>query len=363
LNNLEFVSKAVIKHKDRYDYSQVDYIDSTTKIIILCKNHGSFLQIPSSHIRGSGCSKCAGKYSYTSTEYIEKVKDIHGNFYNYTKTKYTNNASKLIITCPIHGDFKQNPSDHLNGSGCKKCHIEHMKYSTEQFIENAKKVYGEKHDYDLVNYMDSESFVKIICPIHGVFEKRPRCYLQGKGCQKCGYERIAKIQTLTHEEALAKCIEVHGDNYDYSKYTYTNSYTKSTIICKIHGEFEQTSNAHSKGVGCPRCGEESHWKRSDYIKKANGRKCTFYTLRCFNDQEEFYKIGITMRTIKKRYMGDVSMPYHYEIISEVFGEAGSIWDMEKDEKTKLKNFHYTPNIKFCGSKTECFTQFKIAQDE
>ena len=359
----EFIKKSTLRHKNKYDYSQVDYKDSVTKVIILCKIHGGFLQEPASHTRGTGCPKCSGKYSWTTEEYIDKVKNIHGDFYDYTKTEYTNSASKVIITCPIHGDFNQKSYDHLYGSGCKKCHIKNIKSSTGQFIEKAKKVHGEKHDYSLVEYIDSNSFVKIICPEHGVFEKIPRFYLQGQGCQKCACKSNGVSSWITTDYFISRAKEIHGDNYDYSLVDYQTNIKHITIICTQHGEFEQRPDVHTRGGGCPRCGKESHWRRSDYIRKAKGRKCIFYIIRCFNDQEEFYKIGITMRTVEKRYNSSVDMPYNYEIISRIFGEAGTIWDMERDEKIKLKKFQYKPKISFCGDKTECFTQFKITSDE
>lgn len=359
----EFIKKSTLKHKNKYNYSQVDYKDSVTKVIILCEIHGSFLQEPASHTRGTGCPKCSGKYSYTTKEYIDKVKVIHGNFYDYTKTEYINSTSKLLITCPIHGDFEQNPSDHQNGSGCKKCYIEQIRSSTEQFIEKAKKIYGEKHDYDLVDYIDRNTYVKIICPKHGIFEKSPLVYLKGQGCQKCARETSRLALLSTNDHFISKSILVHSDKYDYSLVDYKGSAFNVIIICKQHGEFEQRPDVHIRGGGCTRCSKESHWRRSDYVRKANGRKCIFYIIRCFNDQEEFYKIGITMGTIKKRYKSKVDMPYNYEIISCIYGEADSIWNMERDEKRKLKNFQYKPKINFCGSKTECFTQFKITLDE
>jgi hypothetical protein len=146
--------------------------------------------------------------------------------------------------------------------------------------------------------------------------------------------------------------------YNYSNTEYIDINTSLTITCPIHGDFEQRPADHLSGHGCSKCGNESHWKRSDYIKKAKGKICTFYTLKCFNENEEFYKVGITMNTIKARYRHTKLMPYNYEIISEIYGEAGEIWDMEVEEKRKLKEFHYLPKIEFGGHKTECFTQYK-----
>ncbi len=54
-----FIKELEIVHNFKYDYSKVNYIDSKTKINIICRIHGEFLQIPSLHLSGHGCRKCA----------------------------------------------------------------------------------------------------------------------------------------------------------------------------------------------------------------------------------------------------------------------------------------------------------------
>lgn len=162
----------------------------------------------------------------------------------------------------------------------------------------------------------------------------------------------AKIKYTT-EEYINLVKEKHKNRYSYPNTIYKGYSKKIEVYCEIHGAFQIEAR------GCPHCGWQSHWRRSDYIKKANNRVCTFYTIRCFNEEEEFYKIGITMNTTKSRYYGKVNLPYEYEVISEVKGSAGFIWDLERDEKRKLKLLHYTPKLSFGGSETECFTNYKI----
>lgn len=232
------------------------------------------------------------------------------------------------------------------------------KLTTLEFIIKAKSEHGEKYDYSKVEYLKSNTKVIIICANHGDFEQTPNDHLKGKGCPKCGLNSRVIKNTSSKEEYIVKFIETHGSTYDYSEYEYINNRVKSTIICKLHGKFNQTPKNHMQGRGCPKCGKESHWRRSDYIKKAKGRICTFYVIGCFNESEGFYKVGITMNNLKKRYRSTKEMPYNYEIISEVFGEAGIIWDLELQEKRKLKEFHYRPLIDFDGSRTECFTEYE-----
>lgn len=230
----------------------------------------------------------------------------------------------------------------------------------DQFIKEG----GEKHnfifDYSKVVYINNKSKVIIGCPIHGDFLQKPNGHLLGKGCNKCGRDSVGKKFVKTKECFIKEANKAHNNKYEYKKVEYINSQNKIIITCPIHGDFKQTPNHHiNSGSGCSKCGKESHWRKSDYIKKAKDRKCIFYILRCFNESEEFYKIGITMKSVKYRYRDRSDMSYSYEIISETTGEAGKIWDLELSEKRKLKKFKYQPLIPFAGSKTECFSKYNF----
>ena len=196
----------------------------------------------------------------TQEEFLERVKEVHCDTYRYDKTVVKGSKIPVIITCPIHGDFEQRPGDHLRGCGCPLCGIEKSRKAkrntTEEFIEKAKKVHGNKYDYSKVEYIDKLTPVIIICPIHGEFTQTPDTHLNGSGCQKCGVEKskqTAASQKLTTEKFIEKARKRHDDKYDYSKVEYVNSHTPVKIICKIHGEFEQSPTNHLSGKGCPIC--------------------------------------------------------------------------------------------------------------
>jgi hypothetical protein len=362
-----FIERCSKKHDNFYDYSKSNYIDSKTKVIITCPIHNDFLQISEKHWNGHGCPECGkiktiNKLTNTQEQFLEKANFTHNSLYSYSKTNYTNSKEKVIITCKIHGDFKQSAQSHLNGQGCSECgRIRSIKASTkthEQFIEKAKLVHNNTFDYTKTKYVHSDKKIIITCKIHGDFEQVAYNHTSGQGCPRCGKLSAAKTHCYDTDIFIDKSNKEHDFLYDYSKTNYINSNTKVTIICKEHGDFEQKPDGHLLGRGCSQCGNESHWKRSDYIKKANSRICTFYTIRCFNEDEEFYKIGITMNSVKERYRQTARMPYNYEVISEVYGEASLIWDLELAEKKRLKSFNYQPQIVFGGSKRECFTQYK-----
>ncbi len=135
-----FIKEAKTIHKNKYDYSKVDFIDSTKKVIIICKEHGEFLQTPQKHINGHKCNKCSieivsNKNRLTKKEFIEKAIIIHGNKFKYSKVKYINNHTDVVIICVYHGEFNQNPSSHLSGSGCPICRFSKGEQKVAAFLE------------------------------------------------------------------------------------------------------------------------------------------------------------------------------------------------------------------------------------
>lgn len=186
----------------------------------------------------------------TQEEFLQKAKSVHGDEYDYSKVKYVNMHTPVTITCKKHGDFEQKPYKHIQGHGCTLCHGTYKK-TTEQFIEEARKVHGDKYDYSKVRYVNTDTRVEITCRKCGyTFMQQPYAHLQGKGCGMCngGLKK-------TTDAFIKKAKEVHGDKYDYSKVEYVNRLTKIQIICPEHGEFMQTPNDHLDGCGCPVCRE------------------------------------------------------------------------------------------------------------
>lgn len=251
-----FIERALKKHGNKYDYSKVIHRGISTKVIINCPEHGDFLQTPNGHLKGRICKKCANNQlkelkRLTLLDFINKAISIHGDTYDYSKTQYINAHSKINISCTIHGDFLQTPNDHLSGCGCPKCGYLKVgikrTLTQEKFIKKAIEVYGSKYDYTKTRYVNALTDVIITCNIHGEFNQNAHVFLQGHGCQRCGYA------PYTLSECINKFKKVHGDTYDYSKVVYYNSKTKVCIICKEHGEFWKMPRNHITGQGCPNC--------------------------------------------------------------------------------------------------------------
>ena len=130
-------------------------------------------------------------------------------------------------------------------------------FNTKTFIEKSRKVHGNKYDYSLVEYINAKTKIKIICPKHGEFRQTPDSHKRGNGCPKCANELISNKMKSSTQDFIEKSKKVHGDKYDYSKVKYTYNHKKVTIICPIHGEFEQVASSHYGGSGCPKCSDIS----------------------------------------------------------------------------------------------------------
>lgn len=194
LSTEEWIEKAVNTHGNKYDYSASKYNGGSIHVAIGCPDHGVFYQLPFNHLQGMGCPKCGmlkakNSRSMPFYDFELRASKVHNGAYKYDESTYINYATKTSILCPIHGEFWQTPSDHL----------------------------------------------------------------QGHGCPRCGKEHQALNRALKQDEVIARFMAIHGDKYDYSKVEYKNSITKVCIVCRKHGIFWQTPTSHMRGHGCPHC--------------------------------------------------------------------------------------------------------------
>ena len=184
LNTESFIEKAISTHGDKYDYYKSIYNGWDSKVEIICLKHGSFFQTAGRHLKGGGCPKCAieeraAKKRMTANEFILRSMDIHGNKYDYSKVIYKNQSTKVIIVCPIHGEFTQLPSSHLIGYGCHRCANDKLK----------RKIYGVATNDDVCagdGKPMSDAYVAWRCILgrcysKSIQEKQP-CY---KNCKVC----------------------------------------------------------------------------------------------------------------------------------------------------------------------------------
>lgn len=238
LTQEEWINKAKEVHNNFYDYSKVNYVNSRTKVCIICPIHGEFWQEANGHLQGRGCDRCAKPRKYDKSlkapktnrkrinptvnkeEFITQASIKHDNKYNYSKVQeFRTMQDKVIITCPIHGDFEQSVYNHLyKGYGCPRCARELVgikcRSNTENFMNKALKIHGNKYIYSKVNYIDQYTPVTIICPEHGEFQQVPKDHIRKdrpSGCPKC----LLKSQYILYNK-ICECFPSIDIKYEYS---------------------------------------------------------------------------------------------------------------------------------------------------
>lgn len=267
----EFINRSILVHQNNYNYDKVIYINMVKKVIITCKKHGDFLQMPNNHLTGHGCMECSGKTEKNTERFIAEANVKHNFSYNYDKVNYTKAHQKVIITCKIHGDFMQAAYSHLSGIGCLECSGK-TKRSSQRFIEESNKIHYNNFTYDKVIYRNKSEKVIITCKKHGDFEQIPNDHLRGHGCYEC-----AGTKPITTQKFIEKANELHNYIYNYDKVAYINAKTKIIINCKNHGDFKQNPHDHLSGSGCPKCKSSNGEKLiSEVLHKMNIKFMTQY---------------------------------------------------------------------------------------
>jgi len=338
LTNDEFIEKSKLIHDDKYDYSLVDYVNSKTKVKIICKKCSNiFEQTPNNHSRGQGCPKCYSK-NLTNDERIENFNKVHNYEYDYSLTNFIRSNLKVKIICKkCNSVFEQRPNDHLNGQGCPKCNAK-LKLTEEEIVKKANEVHNNKYDYSLFlkyslnnDYKTQKTKIDIICPIHGEFKQQINNHLNGKGCKEC-----AKNTKKTNNKFEKESNIIHNNRWDYSLVDYINARTNVKIICKEHGIFEVSPNNHlSKKSGCPDCNES---KGELYISEILNK----YNIKYEKQYKLFHEKYAPISPLKADfYLPDknIIIEYngiqHYKPFKHFGGKEGLKENKERDNRKKL----------------------------
>lgn len=339
LTTEEFKEKYREKYGDKYNLDKVVYNGNKELIVITCPIHGDFEARPNDLLMGQGCPACGGTKKLTTEEFIKRASYVHNNYFTYDKTVYLNANSKVIVTCPIHGDFEVKANNHLNGVNCYKCTKEKLhhqisllpkinsstkKLTNEEFKRKVYEKYGDIYNLDKVKYVNSRTPIVITCVIHGDFQITPQKLLSGRGCCKCSGNYRYSTQEFIE---LAKT--KHGDKYIYDKTHYESTHRPITVICPIHGEFTTTPSNHLQGKGCPLCHESHMEKEIDFLLRHNGidfiREQRFIWLgrQSIDFYIPKYKIAIECQGVQ-----------HFQPIDFFGGKDGLIATQKRDEKKK-----------------------------
>ena len=256
----EFIEEARKIHGDKYNYSKAEYVNQLTKVCIICPIHGEFWQTPKQHLRGQGCQKCGlfrnkkhnigtkprGK-KYTQKEFIDKLQEIYGDLYDYSKVEYRNRSSKIILICKKHGEFIKSATDLINKkTGCPFCNIEkkaeRYRLGKNNFIKKANDIFHGLYDYKNVVYVNNTTKVEILCKKHGSFLCTPHNHLKGRGCPIC------KSESYVYEDRLYNFLKTIFDEKEiirqYKDGWLTNNKSLDFFIPKYKLCIEHQGSQH-----------------------------------------------------------------------------------------------------------------------
>ena len=248
----------------------------------------------------------------TQDQFIEKSNITHNNKYLYTKAVYKSNKKLLTITCPIHGDFEQRPRNHMKGEGCPTCgnlnRIITNKLTTSEFIEKSSKIFPQNDYSNAIITNGTRSQVNITCTTHNyTFTQRADSHIAGKqGCKHYKSEQTSKSLV---------------DFYKHTSSKSTYSYTK--------------------------------WESNGYASK-NFEGFSLYIIKCYNEEEEFIKIGKIYTSVQTRFQDKILMPYKWVLLHKITGDAITISEMEASLH-KEHNMHKFSPTKYFPGHTECFS--------
>ena len=292
----------------------------------------------------------------TASEFIEKATNLHNGKYDYSQTVYVNSRTKVTIICSQHGPFEQLPSGHLQGNGCPKCariwsdaHKQNLKMSsrrsrgmtTEEWIERAKQVHGDKYDYSQTVYVNQRTNVKIICPVHGLFEQKADSHIRGNGCRLCGLESekrkgVHSWSDEQREKTRATCLERYGA----ARYLDSDAGKSRMAEVRETPEFRQkmkdiisSDDVQEKthqtcldryGVPFPMQLEETVVKVGD-TKRKNG---TWSKSKSEEKMYQFLCDRFGKDDVKRQYRQDARYPFHCDFYipsRDLFIELNATW--------------------------------------
>jgi len=233
-SSTKFVPSSIKIHGDRYDYSKVKYINAKTKVNIICRKHGEFLQTPNVHLDGKGCRLCGydrvpDHHFDDKEDFINKAKIIHEDCYDYSKVDYINSKTKVTITCRFGHEFTQSPGDHLSGRGCPHCYRKNewrvgvllKKYFKDWSIRSQKKVWSSFGDYLKPRFCDfwlEKDNIEVMVEYDGEQHFRPvQFYSISKDRAKEIFEKRKAVDILDTKYCKKNNIILHRVRYNEDK--------------------------------------------------------------------------------------------------------------------------------------------------
>ena len=380
LTQEEFIKSCIEKHGSRYDYSLVEYTKISSKISIICKDHGFFIQNAKNHRDGQGCPRChcnrnlskkefinlcknKSKYDYSliddefiksddlvkvidiesnlvyiqlsdnhrigvkptkieSISLVDRLSKIHDNKFDYIIEKETYySTDKIKIVNKLTNDiFEYRVDRHLMGMSPNKVTL-------NLFLHRSKEKHNDRYDYSLIKEVNGNSDkVDIICKNHGIFKQSVSNHMNlGHGCPICIGKGKWNKDTL-----ISGFNKIHFDLYDYSKIDFQGVDKKVDIVCKSHGVFSQNIHKHLKGQGCPECIQNS--KGEEYIKNYLERnEIKYIRQKSFDDCKYINRLNFDFYLPDMNICLEFDGLQHFEPVKEFGGEKEFDLILKRDE--------------------------------
>lgn len=214
--------------------------------------------------------------------------------------------------------------------------------------------------FEILDYINGKIITKDVFGVCAV--KKDTLYKNG----------IPSVQSAVNknEYAVNQFNKVHLHRYDYDKFTYIKSTDKSIVTCKVHGNFKINHHNHLQGKGCNKCKSDKikefpvGWSNTLWNESAKNSKYfdsfKVYIIKCWNEDEKFYKIGKTYNSVNRRFMG---FCYNYKIVETYIYENAIECSKKEIELRNINKLNkYIPNKSFNGY-SECFSKINIIKDK
>lgn len=257
----EFKEKARATHEGAYTYPDQEWAGYRTVVTVVCRVHGEFRTLASNHVAKTGCPSCAEKSKLLSPdEFKARVASARGTGLNLDLVEYKGGSTKVVVVCSEHGQVLALPAVLLRGGkGCPKCGQEGRKASAAravslgeaEWLSRFKEAHGDSYTYLGLEWV-GQAKVRVLCHDHGEFYQAARMHASGQGCPACGREKIPGRPGEGREGWLSRFTSQHGDTYDYPDTSPVGA-SLTQIVCKTHGPFTQRGSDHVRGSGCSRC--------------------------------------------------------------------------------------------------------------
>lgn len=284
----------------------------------------------------------------STEEVIKRIINIHKDKYDLSQVVYINKRTKIKLICKEHGDWETGIEQVCRGQGCRKCGKlkagKSKRLSFEEFVSKANQIHKSKYKYFSEKYIKSSLPTEILCPKHGMFNMLASVHIgiQKQGCPECGFISQKSKRKMSLKVFKEKASTIHSNKYSYKLVKFNNQRDLIEIICKKHGVFVQNLSNHITGSGCPDCNNSKGENKVKEILIKN--KINFIQQKKFENLKDITLLKCDFYIKKYNCVIEFNGRQHYEIVNKFGGEKGFNETIKRDEIKK--KFFIENNINY-----------------